>query len=93
MPKRKPEYTKKFEKQLLKKQRRDPKVAAAVVNTAKILLADPWNRGLNPHKLAGSDGVWEVYGSRSIRLTYEVEGDVVVFRNNCRHDIIDRGQW
>ena len=93
MPKRRPEYARKFERQLLKKQRRDPRAAVAVVKAVNLLLEDPWNKGLNPHRLIGSDHVWEAYGSRSIRVTYEVEGDVVIFRSNCRHDIIDRRQW
>jgi hypothetical protein len=55
------------------------------------IVDDPRRPGLNIHRYKGRPGVWEAYGSRSVRLTFERHGDLIIFRNNCRHDIIDGG--
>lgn len=57
------------------------------------ILNDPTNPGLNAHKLDDQYDIWEAYVSRSARITYQRDGELIIFRNNCRHDIIDRRQW
>ena len=87
------EYLPRFEKALKRKWQRQPKLAEAVEETVVRVLIDPENKGLNVHRIKGTDGVWEAYVTKATRLTFERDGDTIIFRNNCRHDIIDRGQW
>ena len=84
--------TTRFDKQLKRKKARSPRLVAAVYEAMRLIADDPANRGLNAHRLQGSR-VWEAYVTRAIRITYERDGDSLTFRNNCRHDIIDRRQW
>jgi len=64
-----------------------------VLDTVDQLMEDRSNPGLNAHLLDRRARIWEAYASRSIRVTYELDGNHFIFRNNCRHDIIDRRQW
>lgn len=57
------------------------------------VLNEPENRGLNQHLLDRRQRIWDVYINRANRLTYHRDGDTIVFRNNCRHDIIDQEKW
>lgn len=43
----------------------------------------PW---LRARKIKGAERLWEARVSRSIRMTFHIEGDVVVLRNIGRHD-------
>ena len=92
MPRR-PSFTPRFSRQLERKHKREPVLAAAVMRTVELVVRDPENRGLNAHLLDRRDRIWEAYVTRATRVTYQVNGDVVIFRSNCRHDIIDRRQW
>ncbi len=56
------------------------------------VVKEPANHGLNVHRIKGADGIWEAYVTKATRLTFERDGDTIIFRNNCRHDIIDRRQ-
>ncbi len=56
-------------------------------------MEDRRHPSLNAHMVDRNARVWEAYVSRSIRVTYEIQGDHFIFRNNCRHDIIDHRQW
>ena len=86
-------FATRFQKQLKRKRERDPGVANAVVRTVDLVLTDPQNNGLNLHLLDRGERVWDAYVTRSIRVTFQRVENAVVFRNNCRHDIIDRRQW
>jgi mRNA-degrading endonuclease YafQ of YafQ-DinJ toxin-antitoxin module len=86
-------YEPRFERALRRKTRRSPKDAERTIETVELILNEPENRGLNQHLLNRRERIWEAYISDSARLTYHREGETVVFRNNCRHDIIDRRQW
>ena len=88
-----PEITPRFARQLERKKRRSPEIADAVIRTMDLVMNDPTNRGLNSHLLDRRLRLWDSYVSTSIRVTYERHGDTIIFRNNCRHDIIDRRQW
>ena len=92
MPRR-PDFTPRFNRQLARKHKRAPDLAAAVIRTVEMIVHDPENRGLNAHLLDRRDRIWEAYVTKAARVTYQVDGDAVIFRNNCRHDIIDRRQW
>ena len=82
-----------FDRALRRKQRRNPRAANAVLQAMQKVLHDPENRGLNQHILDPAQRIWDVYVTRSARITYQRDGDTIIFRNNCRHDIIDRRQW
>lgn len=63
------------------------------MRTVAQILEEPKNRGLNQHLLDRNARIWDVYISDAARITYQRDGDTIIFRNNCRHDIIDRRQW
>ena len=77
----------------LERKKRQPALHRAVKATVDQLMEDRRHPGLNAHLLDRQARIWEAYGSLSVRVTYELDGDHFIFRNNCRHDIIDRGQW
>ena len=54
----------------------------AIVNLA-MNLAYP---ALRTKKIKGTDNIWEARVSRSLRLTFQIEHDIVVLRNIGRHD-------
>ena len=41
---------------------------------------------LRVSKLKGVDDIWEARVSRSLRLTYQLEGNTIILRNIGRHD-------
>ena len=88
-----PEFTPRFSRQLVRKHKRSPVLAAAVMRTVDLVMSDPQNRGLNAHLLDRRQRIWEAYVTKATRITYQFNEDGILFRANCRHDIIDRGQW
>ena len=50
------------------------------------LAADLGYPALRVRKMQGTGRIWEARVSRSLRLTFEVEGDTLVLRNIGRHD-------
>ncbi len=88
-----PEFTPRFSRQLVRKHKRSPDLAAAVMRTVDLVMNDPQNRGLNAHLLDRRQRIWEAYVTKATRITYQFSEDGILFRANCRHDIIDRGQW
>ena len=93
MKRRTPKFTSRFERQLKKKRKATPQLADAVIRTVELVLTDPANPGLNLHKVDRENDIWDAYVTRAIRVTCQRDGGAVIFRNNCRHDIIDRRQW
>ena len=89
--KSKVEYTSRFERSLKRKRRLH--LAERVEETVVRVLIDPDSNALRVHKIKGTDTVWEAYVDKANRVTLERDGDTVVFRNNCRHDIIDQDKW
>jgi len=47
---------------------------------------DPRHPGLQVKRMQGTRGIWEARASRSLRITFEMEGDALVLRNVGRHD-------
>lgn len=87
------EFTTRFTRELKKKLKRDPELGRAVRRTAQLIIEDSTHTGLNAHKVDAQHGIWEAYVTRAARITYQRRDGVLLFRNNCRHDIIDRRQW
>jgi len=41
---------------------------------------------LRVKKMQGTENIWEARVSRSLRMTFEFEGDTIILRNIGRHD-------
>jgi mRNA interferase RelE/StbE len=41
---------------------------------------------LGVKKIQGAEDIWEARVSRSIRLTFEIQGDIIILRNIGKHD-------
>ena len=41
---------------------------------------------LRVKKMQGVEHIWEARASRSLRMTFEIEGDTIILRNIGRHD-------
>ncbi len=80
-------FAPRFKKVLRKKP---PALQAAIYECITRLGTNPAHPGLEVHRVKGTPGVWECYVDRANRVTYHWEGDAIVVRNNCNHDIIER---
>ena len=77
-----------FRKVLKKKP---SKMQEKIFECIAMLSESPRNPKLNTHKMKGRKGVWEAYvDNDGNRLTFEYEGDLIVLRNNCNHDMLYR---
>lgn len=80
--------SKHFQKRLKKKGNTDQ---AAILSCIKQLGDDPRNPGLHTHKMQGTrDPVFEAYVDDGNRLTFEWQGEIILLRNNCNHDMLNR---
>lgn len=52
----------------------------------RLLLENPRHPGLRVKRIKGTEGIWEARVSRSIRMTFEVHGDLIILRNIGKHD-------
>jgi len=52
----------------------------------KNLAADLRYPALKVKKIKGVEHIWEARVSRSVRMTFEIEGDTIILRNIGRHD-------
>jgi len=50
------------------------------------LIADMRYPALRVKKIKGTEHIWEARASRSLRLTFQVEGDTIILRNIGQHD-------
>lgn len=50
------------------------------------LAADLRYPALRVKKMQGTENIWEARVSRSLRMTFEFEGDTIILRNIGRHD-------
>jgi mRNA-degrading endonuclease RelE of RelBE toxin-antitoxin system len=51
-----------------------------------LLAVDPRHPGLRVKKMQGTERIWEARASKSLRITFEVEGDWILLRNVGAHD-------
>lgn len=75
----------KFKKRLSKKP---APLQAAILATIEKLGDDPHRPGLRTSALSGFPGVFYARIDRGNRLTFEWDGDTIVLRNHCNHDIL-----
>jgi len=52
----------------------------------KNLVIDIRYPALRTKKMKGTEYIWEARVSRSLRLTFQIEGDMILLRNIGRHD-------
>jgi mRNA-degrading endonuclease YafQ of YafQ-DinJ toxin-antitoxin module len=50
------------------------------------LIVDMRYPGLRVKKLKGTEHIWEARVSRSLRMTFQIEGDIIILRNVGWHD-------
>ena len=62
----------------------------AIIAAVTQLRKDHTYNGLRTHRVWGQPGVFEARLDRGNRLTFHWEGDTIVLRNHCNHDILDR---
>ncbi len=52
----------------------------------RLLVENLRHPSLRVKKIKGTDGIWEARVSRSIRLSFEIQGDLLILRTIGRHD-------
>lgn len=52
----------------------------------KNLVMDIGYPTLRVKKIRGTEHIWEARASRSLRLTFQIEGDTIILRNIGHHD-------
>ena len=62
--------------------------ALRVEKAITLLASDLRYPGLRVKKVQGTEGIWEARASLSLRLTFEVHGDLIVLRNVGSHDVV-----
>ena len=60
--------------------------AERVKKALRLLVENPRHPGLRVKRVQGTDRIWEASASLSIRLTFEMHGDLIVLRNVGAHD-------
>jgi mRNA interferase RelE/StbE len=75
--------TDRFKKAWKELEETEKALAAKVLQN---LLKDFRYPGLGVKKIQGAKGIWEARVSRTIRLTFHIDGDSIVLRNIGKHD-------
>ena len=57
-----------------------------VQKALRTMAEDLRHPGLRVKRIQGTERIWEARASRSLRITFETEGDAIVLRNVGRHD-------
>jgi hypothetical protein len=67
-------------------------LAGAIAKCVALLGENPRHPGLQTHPVRGTRNpkVFEAYVDMKNRVTFHWDGDTIVLRNNCHHDIIKR---
>ena len=60
--------------------------AERVKKALRLLVENPRHPNLRVKRVQGTDRIWEASASLSIRLTFEMHGDLIVPRNVGAHD-------
>ena len=60
--------------------------AERVKKALRLLVGNPRHPSLRVKRMQGTDHIWEASASLSIRLTFEMHGDLIVLRNVGAHD-------
>lgn len=69
--------------------KKKPQEMQEVIRAAVTQLRMDWRHpGLRTHRVQGSPGVFDARLDRGNRLTFHWEGDTIVLRNHCNHEIL-----
>ena len=60
--------------------------AERVKKALRLLAENPRHPSLRVKRMQGTDQIWEASASLSIRLTFEMHGELIVLRNVGAHD-------
>ncbi len=52
----------------------------------RLLTENVRHPSLQVKKIKGTEDVWEARASRSLRITFEIHGELIILRNIGRHD-------
>jgi hypothetical protein len=79
----------KFKKVLEKKE---TTLVGTILKCVAQLGEDPRHPSLQTHRVQGTKDpkVFEAYVDKKNRVTFHWDGDTIVLRNNCNHDILKR---
>ncbi len=64
----------------------DARDRKGVEKALRLMVSDLRHPGLRAKKMGGTDYIWEARASRSIRITFQIEGDTILLRNVGAHD-------
>lgn len=71
--------------------RKKPREMRAAIDNAVTQLRRDWtHKGLRAHKMQGAFGVYEARLDGGNRLTFHWDGETIVLRKHCNHDILKR---
>ncbi len=76
-----------FRRRLKKKPR---EMQESIAEAITRLRTDWRQNGLRTHRVQGTRNIWEARLDRGNRLTFHWDGDTIVLRNHCSHDILKR---
>ena len=57
-----------------------------VKKAMRLMSGDLRHPSLRIKRIKGTHGIWEARASKSLRVTFETEGDAIIFRNVGHHD-------
>jgi len=76
-----------LDKTLKKLKKQNPQLSFRIQKQLKNFATDPHHSSLRTHKLSGKQqNVWSISITKSIRMTYFVEGDTAYFFKVGTHD-------
>lgn len=71
--------------------KKKPKRMRDAIDRALVQLrTDPKAQSLGIHRIWGRPGVWAADLDKGNRLTFHWDGDTIVLRNHCNHDMLRR---
>ncbi len=77
------QYTDRFQRAYAELSDED---AEQVKKAIRLLVHDPRHPSLHVKKMQGTQDIWEARASRSLRMTFEMHGDLLILRNVGAHD-------
>ena len=57
-----------------------------VQKAIRLMSGDLRHPGLRVKRIKGTQGIWEARASKSLRITFETEGNALILRNVGHHD-------
>lgn len=71
-------------------RKKPPEMQETIRSCVTQLRTDWRHPGLRTHRVLGQPGVFEARLDGGNRLTFHWEGDTIVLRNHCSHDVLRR---